>query len=578
MREKSMEKENESRSKGTFKEFTVKREKDVRVKMRDGIHLAVDIYRPDAPGKFPALLAMSPYGKELMEMVRWLPSSARTEPLWDGCIEAGDIDYLVSHGYAHIIVDCRGTGASEGVFGFHLADNPDNYDLVEWLAVQPWCNGNVGTVGVSWFGANSMNAAIAAPPHLKAVFPQEFGTDLYRHVFYHGGILCLFFLYLYYGIEGDSGWALSATSRQAFYQALQDPNVKHAIQERLKDPDIRNYPNLYHILNYPEKCPFFVFNMLNPFDGPFYQEYTFYKLFDRIKCPVYLVGNWENEIYTWGTFQAWEGIKNVPKKMMITPAGFLRRPYQEYHDEMLRWYDHHLKGIDTGIMNQPPIKLFIMGSNEWRFENEWPLARTKWRKLYLRDHGRLTTELERLSTASPDGFVQPPVTVTSRIESLSYRTDPLARDVEITGPIALHLYASIDQDDTNWFIRFNDIDPLGKRVPLSRGYLKASHRELDAKQSKPWQPYHPHMKAEAVRPGEIYEYAIELMPNANTFKAGHCMELEIRSTESPKDPLYTESFIGGNHLPVARTVAHTIYHDKNHPSYLLLPVIGDAQF
>jgi putative CocE/NonD family hydrolase len=145
--------------------------------------------------------------------------------------------------------------------------------------------------------------------------------------------------------------------------------------------------------------------------------------------------------------------------------------------------------------------------------------------------------------------------------------------VEVTGPIALHLYASIDQDDANWFIRFNDVDPSGKRIALSRGYLKASHRALDQKQSKPWQPYHPHTNPEPVRPGEIYKYAIELMPNANVFKAGHCIELEIRGTESPKDPLYTVSYIGGNHLPMGRTVAHTIYHDKNHPSYLLLPMI-----
>lgn len=145
-------------------QHSVKIEKDVRVKMRDGIHLTLDIYRPDAAGKFPALLASSPYGKELMEMVRWMPTSARTDPLWDGCIEAGDIDYIVSRGYAHVIVDCRGTGASEGVFGFHAADAPDLYDLVEWIAAQPWCNGNVGTIGVSWFGATQMNAAIAAPP------------------------------------------------------------------------------------------------------------------------------------------------------------------------------------------------------------------------------------------------------------------------------------------------------------------------------------------------------------------------------------------------------------------------------
>jgi predicted acyl esterase len=349
--------------------------------------------------------------------------------------------------------------------------------------------------------------------------------------------------------------------------------VKRAIQERLKDPDIRNYPNLYHLLHYPEKCPFFVFALINPTDGPFYQDYTFYKLFDKIKCPVYLVGNWENEIYTWGVFQAWEGIKHVPKKMMLTPAGFLRRPFVQYHDEMLRWYDYHLKGIDTGIMDEPPIKLFIMGSNEWRFENEWPLARTEWTQFYLRDHGRLSTQPESLPTAPPDGFVQPPVTTTATIHSLSYKTEPLSADIEVTGPVALHLYASIDQDDANWFVRFNDVDPLGKKVALSRGFLKASHRALDQKQSKPWQPYHSHTNPEPVKPGEIYEYAIELMPNANVFKAGHCIELEIRGTESPKDPLYTVSYIGGNHLPVGRTVAHTIYHDKNHPSYLLLPII-----
>jgi len=139
------------------------------------------------------------------------------------------------------------------------------------------------------------------------------------------------------------------------------------------------------------------------------------------------------------------------------------------------------------------------------------------------------------------------------------------------------VFNGLMMDDANWFIRFNDVDPLGKKVALSRGFLKASHRALDQKQSKPWKPYHSHTNPEPVKSGEIYEYAIELMPNANVFKAGHCIELEIRGTESPKDPLYTVSYIGGNHLPVGRTVAHTIYHDKNHPSYLLLPIIPSKQ-
>jgi predicted acyl esterase len=153
----------------------------------------------------------------------------------------------------------------------------------------------------------------------------------------------------------------------------------------------------------------------------------------------------------------------------------------------------------------------------------------------------------------------------------SARTEPLWDGCLEAGDID-YLYASIDQDDTNWFIRLNDVDPSGKRIALSRGYLKASHRALDQKQSKPWQPYHPHTNPEPIKPGEIYEYAIELMPNANVFKTGHCIELEIRSTESPKDPLYTMS-IGGNHLPVGRTVSHKIYHDTKHPSYLLLPIV-----
>jgi predicted acyl esterase len=122
-------------------------------------------------------------------------------------------------------------------------------------------------------------------------------------------------------------------------------------------------------------------------------------------------------------------------------------------------------------------------------------------------------------------------------------------------------------------VAFNDIDPCGKVTAFSRGYLKASHRALDPTKSKPWRPYHTHTEPEPVKPGEIYEYAIELMPNANVFKAGHCMELVIKNAESPKDPLYLESFPGGYHLPVSRTVGHQVYHDTQHPSYLLLPVV-----
>ena len=226
-------------------------------------------------------------------------------------------------------------------------------------------------------------------------------------------------------------------------------------------------------------------------------------------------------------------------------------------------------------MDEPPISIFVMGANKWRFEEEWPLDRTKWTKYYLHRWERLLPEPEDFP-GRPDCFVQQPPDETATIQSVKYQTPPMSEDVEVTGPIAVYLYASIDIDDTNWIAALADVAKDNSETELSRGWLKASHRAVDESESKPWQPFHPYVNPEPVVPGQIYQYAIELSPMSNVFKVGYRIKLEITSMDHPQAPVAPPT-IGQVHMPYhicsSKTTLHRIYHDRDHPSHLLLPVI-----
>ena len=298
-----------------------------------------------------------------------------------------------------------------------------------------------------------------------------------------------------------------------------------------------------------------------PNDGPFYWERTLYNRLDKIKVPVYTGGPW-GAWWPEGAFNVYQGV-NTPKKILIGPGGD-ERPWYQNHDEALRWFDHWLKGIDNGILDEPPIKLFVLGVNEWHYEHEWPLARTKWTKFYLRSRGRLMEEAP-IFNEGPDCFVQQPLDETSVINSIKYSTESLNGDVELTGPMAFYLYASIDQDDTNWQVKLYDADEYGisKRM-LTANWLKASHRAVDKSKSEPWHPWHPHTHREPVSPGKVYEYAIGLPPKSYLFRASHRIELEIASMDDVP---------GGLHICSSKTTLHKVYHNPDYPSYVLLPVI-----
>ena len=554
--------------------------KDVLIPMRDGVRLACDIYYPDAEGRFPALIAYQPFGKNHEDLAFRFPPQARPSPLWDGGLEAGDTRYLVSRGYGHVVVDSRGTGDSEGeylgVMGSGKGgEGKDIHDVVEWIAQQPWCDGNVGMIGISYLAAMQVLAAGEQPPHLKAIFPEGGHYDMYE-MCYQGGIMWLMPRAFIEGRGGDSG--IVPTKRSSFMvETLSKEELSRRVSERLEDPDVRNYPTFDQILKYPDYSPLWFDFVLNPCDGPFYTEGKPARRFDKIKIPVHLGAQWGRGWVVEGTIHAYHAVKG-PKRLVLRPAPPMQeRPFHQFHDEIVRWYDHWLKGNDTGIMDEPPIKLFVQGINEWRYEREWPLARTRWTKYFLRSRHRLLTEPERFDAdvVPPDGFYQAPLTVTSNVASLKYRSPAFPENTEVTGPCALYLHATIDSDDTNWIVRVFDVDPQGNRSQVTSGWLKASHRELDAAGSEAWAPLHPHTRSVPVAPGEMFEYAIKVFPFSNVFKKGHAIELEIRSIEADVDVdpnMPPES----GHLNSGRATTHKIYRDKDHPSYLLLPVIPAA--
>jgi len=543
--------------------YKIRKETDVRVPMRDGIDIVVDIFRPNSEERFPALVALSPYGKEMQAVIPTQPPHVSF--LCDGTMEAGNTEYIVPRGYIHVIGDIRGTNKSQGKYVgmFAKQEALDGYDLIEWVARQPWCDGHVGMVGISYFGTNQKFIAAEQPPHLKAIFPFDSPGDWYRDASYHGGILHSFLFTLWRHVAAHHAVSAAQENERA-------EEFRRLWEAAKSNPDMRQYPWLYRVLETPEISPHFFDLMLYPTDGPYYWERTVQ--YKKIKIPTYCGAHWPSYVY-WHLAGAIRDFAEIeaPKKLILTPE-FLERPWIDFHDTLIRWYDHWLKGTDTGIMEEPPIKMWVRRGNTsfWRYENEWPLKRTQWKRLYLRSWERLSEEVEQ-SHYEPDCFVQQPPTMTNTIQTLRYLTAPFAEETEITGPLCLTLYAAIDQTDTNWMIAIKDVNPLNSEMEITRGWLKASHRAVDQQKSKPWQPYHPHIRPEAVTPGEVCEYRIEIRPTSYIFERGHRLMLEIASMDVPnfkrgqENPPY--------HMCSSKTVLHKIYRDEKFPSMLLVPFI-----
>ena len=548
--------------------YKTKEEKDVCAPVRDGTRLCLDIFRPDAAGKkFPALVAWSCYGK-VEQSHRRDPVPARGL-LLDHSIEVPDIDFFTNRGYAFVIPDPRGVGKSEGEwYGmWNPQEQKDLHDIIEWVAQQPWCDGNVGMSGVSYFGAIQPLAAAQQPPHLKAIMPWPTFYDMYNFA-YSGGIINDFFHYFI--LNNNPNNAVAESER-----LYSEEELKRKIQESLKDPYVDSNTFYVKILNTwpPRYNTWFLDILLHQLDGPFWHSRSLKNLADKIKIPAYFLGENFLNAYT-------DPDLDIPKKAFDVgkypfPSGH-PCSYRYTQEEVLRWYDHWLKGIDTGIMDEPPIKLYVTGLNRYRYEYEWPLARTEWTKLYLQQYKELATALPHYQNKQPDAFTHNPLdlrTLDFDVPALTYSTAPFSRPVEVTGPIALTLYAAIDVEDGNFIVSLLDISPDGSSTPVAGSALRASHRALNKEKSQPWKPVHDHTKAVPVKSGEINEYAFSLLAT-HVFQPGHRLGLKIQAA-APSTPRYTSATTIGL-MPSPWVTAYRIFHDEEHPSHLLLPVIPET--
>lgn len=551
------------------RKYNVLVEADVKIPMTDGVKLSCDVFRPDSNEKFPAILGFHCYHQSAqtgpikptsISTVQW---RHRGQERTNASLESGDPNFFARRGYVHVVCNARGTGKSDGKWDFiGQREVRDVYEAIEWMATQPWCDGNVAMFGVSYFAWIQLFVATLNPPHLKCLFCPWGATDPYRDLFYRGGIIAY---------KWPIGWSQTSLTysdcrpENHSKKELGEEGYRNAIAKMLQDEDIKAVPEIVEILRNPESGlnPFIIDLLLHPFYDNFWEERTV--KYDKIKIPAYIGSDWGcYGIHLPAAFRSSEKL-NVPKKMIIGPPIYLDRPLYQLQHEAVRWFDHWIKGRDTGIMDEPAVRLFIMGTNEWKEASDWPLPETKWTPFYLHEDG-LLSEHEYWPNEGSDSFEDSPW----MRGYLKYSTPPMVENTEVVGPITLKLYASTTDTEIFWIVSLFEIDPEGNERILTKGWLRGSHGEIDAERSKPWEPFHPHTKSENLTPGEMYEFDISIVPTGNLFKAGSKIGLKISCVDDePNNPLEAIACGSLRRQSVSRI---TVYRNADYPSCLVLPV------
>jgi hypothetical protein len=542
-------------------------ERGVKIPVGDGVHLNADIFRPEAEGKFPAILGYFPYNLEMQSAPVKVDSFSSVvfkhpgQEKANASIESGDPYFYARRGYVHVLVNIRGTGQSEGSYSFlSPREHQDGHDVIEWIARQPWCSGNVGMFGVSYFAWIQQFVSATRPPHLKCTFGPWASTDLYRDGVYHGGVLAYKFW---------CGWSATELSqpRMESYclQQWGEKKFQEEIARLLADEDVAASPELVAILRHPleGRNPLIVDFLLQPEDGPFWEERRVH--FDRIAAPAYVGACWGHYgLHTPGAFRSWEKLR-VPKKMLLAPPAYLDRPLVQLQYESLRWFDYWLKGIANGIMDEPPVKVYKIGTGEWKMAPDWPLPETRWTPFYLHENRTLNEHDYRTNEGSTS-FEDSPW----GRSAVKFYTPPMVENTEIIGPPVLNLYASTTATDVALFASLWRVSPDGKEKILTRGWLRGSHRELDREKSKPWLPVHTHVHPQPLTPNQVYEFNLAIVPTATELKAGWRLALQISCSDDP--PQDGMEGIGVGHLPSQQGARITIFHNDDCPSHLLLPI------
>ena len=546
------------------RKYKVVVDRNVRIQVSDGIQLDSNIFHPESSERFPVIISALPYNMEAQTEPIKPNSSSALEPhpgeeRTRGSLEAGDPYFYARRGYVHIILSLRGTGQSEGQFQLMgPREAQDVYEVIEWAAKQPWSDGNVGMFGVSYPSMIQLVVASLNPPHLKCLFCLSATSDVYRDMFYHGGILQDRWLV---------GWTITSFSyanmrpKNESLEVMGREEYKKNIAELLKSSDIKAVKEFATALSNPESGynPFIVDVLLHPLDGPYWESRR--TKYENIKIPAYIGADWGAvRMHLPAAFRSWENIKST-KRMVIAPAEGIDKPIYQLEYESLRWFDHWLKGKETGIEKEAPIKIFMPESGDWREAYDWPLPETKFTPFYLHEKHYLS-EKDYWPNEGSDSFFDSPW----GREALEYDTPSLVENVEILGPITANIFASTTDTEVLWNLTLLKIDSEGNKRPITSGWLRGTHRKVDQSKSKPWFPHHPHTSSEVIEPGKIYEYNIAIVPTCHKFTKGSRIGLLIGAS----DPVMPGSQV--SHLKRQYPSRITVYHNDEYPSNLILPI------
>jgi uncharacterized protein len=561
----------------------------VRVAMRDTIPLDTNVFYPPGGGQFPAVLVRTPYGKGPD-----LPAGYQA---------------FINHGYAVVMQDVRGRFGSGGVFNVLNQEGPDGYDTLNWIAAQPWSDGKVGMIGGSYLGIAQWQVALLNNPHLKAIFPVVSGSDEYFDRYYsQGGAMKLGHRLLWM----SQNLTPPGTAKPKFSDYIYHLPLRNVDRSATR----RTLPFFQDILNHPT------------YDS-FWKNLSVRENIERVRIPVFAVGGWYDN-YAEGDLDAFARLHKLDGRLgdrqadrhriIIGPwAHNMSTPFPgvTYGDDssspirsyQIEWFDHWLKGAPEDAhhfspekwhavraeVDEAPVHIFVMGVNRWRDEPDWPLARARTTSLYLASEGpanglngegALQWKPERASDSfgadaftfdprnpvptrggavccDPKIFPWGPVDqqpVENRKDVLVYTSAPMKQDLEVTGPIRVVLYASTSAPDTDFTAKLVDVFPNGEARNLTDGILRVRYRDgLD--------------KVELAEPGKVYPLVIDAGVTSNVFLPGHSIRVEISSSNFPRfdrNPNTGRPFADETTLKKAQQV---VYHSRQYPSHLLLPVI-----
>jgi len=503
---------------------------DVPITMDDGLVLRADIFRPMKDGKYPVILSYGPYAKSLafqdgypsawQRMADKHPDvTAGSSNLYQSW-EVVDPEKWVPHDYVCVRVDSRGAGCSPGFIDhFSPRETKDFYDCIEWAGVQPWSNGKVGLNGISYYGINQWHVASLQPPHLSAMCVWEGAADWYRDMTHHGGMLSTFW---------ENWYDMQVKTVQ--YGAGERGRRSRVHSELVCGPETLSDAELAR-----KRADFGAEIASHPMDDDYHRARS--AKWDRIVTPLFSAANWGGQgLHPRGNFEGFVRAASKQKWLEAHGIEHWTHFYTDYgREQQLRFFDYFLHGKKEGWAKQPKVLLQVRHIDKFvaRAESEWPLKRTRWTKFYL-DPSAMT-----LTTKKPSSTAQ--LKFAAMNDGLTFLTPPLAKETEITGPSALKLFASSSTSDADFFIVLRvftgdlkeivfqgAIDP---HTPVGQGWLRASHRKLDKKLSKPYRPYHTHDEKQPLKKGQVAELDIEIWPTSIVVPAGYRVGLSIRGKD-----------------------------------------------